>query len=160
MILSFRRRVLGFVTTRQFFLFDSKAREADSTKTDEDEAQDDKDAKHVLLGHDEHQTELDHIEAGVETVLDTAKHPSLAFLHILLDDLSDRQVSNPQSEPRGDNSRQHHGYRGYVQPQILITTLGLNGISNISMTGGVETILRNIFRIKWRSRKPHRDYAE
>ena len=81
MILRPRRWVLGFVTTRQFTLLDSVAREANSTKTDEDEAQDDQDAKHVLLRHDEHQAELDHVQAGVETVLDSTKHPSLALLH-------------------------------------------------------------------------------
>ena len=49
------------MTTRQFTLLDSVARETDSTKTDEDEAQDNQDPKHVLLRHNEHQAELDHV---------------------------------------------------------------------------------------------------
>ena len=68
--------------------------EADGTEADEDEGEDDEEAEGVLQRHDEHQTELDQVQAGVETGLDPAHCSSPALLHILLQDLnSDWSIS-------------------------------------------------------------------
>ena len=107
MIFGFCRFIFGLTTrTRKFVFFDCITGKTDSTKTYEDERQDDKDSEHVLGGHQENQTELYHIEEGVETVLDATNNTSFGFFNILLHYLGNGQVRDPKTKSGGDDSSQ------------------------------------------------------
>lgn len=59
----------------------------DGTKGDKGEGEEDEDAEHVRVGHEDDQEELGHVEELLERTLHTSNSPSLLLLHLLLLDL-------------------------------------------------------------------------
>ena len=59
----------------------------DGTKGDKGEGEEDEDAKHVGVGHEDDHEELCHVEKLLERTLHPSNYPSLLLLHPLLLDL-------------------------------------------------------------------------
>ena len=110
----------GFTTSTlavEFSSEESVASHRDGAKADEGEGGEDEKAKHVGVGHGDHEEELDQVEDLVEGTLHAADHPSVLLLHLLLLDLktfggnfldvrmttiknlADGKVCQPQTEP-------------------------------------------------------------
>ena len=80
----------GFTTSTpavEFSSEESVASHRDGAKADEGEGGEDEKAKHVGVGHGDHEEELDQVEDLVEGALHAADHPSVLLLHLLLLDL-------------------------------------------------------------------------
>ena len=71
----------------EFSSEESIASHRDGTKADKGEGGEDEKAKHVGVGHGDHEEELDQVEDLVEGALHSADHPSVLLLHLLLLDL-------------------------------------------------------------------------
>ena len=81
----------GFTTSTpavEFSPEESIASHRDGAEADEGERSEDEKAKHVGVGHGDHEEELDQVEDLVEGALHSADHPSVLLLHLLLLDLS------------------------------------------------------------------------
>ena len=80
----------GFTTSTlavEFSSEESVASHRDGAKADEGEGGEDEKAKHVGVGHGDHEEELDQVEDLVEGALHSTDHPSVLLLHLLLLDL-------------------------------------------------------------------------
>ena len=59
----------------------------DGTKSDKGKGEEDEDAEHVRVGHEDDKEELGHVEELLEGILHPANNPPLLLLHLLLLDL-------------------------------------------------------------------------
>ena len=59
----------------------------DGTKGDKGKGEEDEDAKHMWIRHEDDQEELGHVEELLERALHPSDNPSLLLLHLLLLDL-------------------------------------------------------------------------
>ena len=89
-----RRRLPGHV-----------AEVAERPGADEEVAEDDEEAEHVLLRHDQHQAELDQVEPRADAGLHTVDDAPLAGLHILL------VIGDMVTRASNDRLKRFHNHR-------------------------------------------------